>query len=67
MNEVELPQNELLGLRFAMYSAKEITKLSVKEVTNPQMFDALMHPTHGGLHDPAFGVGELFSLFISLF
>ena len=40
---------------FGIFSAEEIKKLSVKEITNPQSFDALLHPTHGGLYDPALG------------
>ena len=51
----EIPSYRLSGLAFGIYSSVEIQKLSVKEVTNPQSFDALMHPTHGGLYDPALG------------
>ena len=56
MNEEQVvPSCRLSGMSFSLYSAAEIRKLSVKEVTNPQTFDVLMHPTSGGLHDPAFG------------
>ena len=50
-----IPFNHLVGLSFGVYSDSEIEKLSVKELTNPQTFDALMHPTYGGLYDPALG------------
>ena len=52
----EIPSYRLSGLAFGIYSSDEIQKLSVKEITNPQTFDALMHPTHGGLYDPALGI-----------
>ena len=56
MNEEQVvPSCRLSGMSFSLFSAAEIRKLSVKEVTNPQTFDVLMHPTSGGLHDPAFG------------
>jgi hypothetical protein len=42
-------------LHFGVYTSKEIKALSVKEVTNPQTFDSLSHPTYGGLYDPALG------------
>jgi DNA-directed RNA polymerase I subunit RPA1 len=36
-----------------VYSAEDIQRLSVLEITNPQLFDELSHPTTGGLYDPA--------------
>ena len=53
--EPEVPSHRLHGLIFSLYSAEQIRKLSVKEITNPQTLDALLHPTHGGLYDPALG------------
>ena len=50
-----VPSCRLSSMSFTLYSAAELRKLSVKEVTNPQTFDILMHPTPGGLHDPTFG------------
>ncbi len=38
-----------------MYTSSEIKKLSVKEISNPQSFDAIGQPTIGGLYDPALG------------
>lgn len=42
-------------IAFKSFTAEEILKLSVLEVANIQTFDALGHPTVGGLCDPAFG------------
>jgi len=53
--DTECPYFHVDSVKFSLYSANEIQQLSVKEVTNPQTFDALLHPTYGGLHDPAFG------------
>ncbi len=55
MADEEIPVNNILGVNFSVYSADDVRSLSVKQVTNPQSFDALMHPTIGGLYDPAFG------------
>lgn len=46
------------GLQFAPFSEAEIKKLSVRAITNPVSFDTLMHPTRGGLYDPALGPQE---------
>ncbi|XP_023931746.1 DNA-directed RNA polymerase I subunit RPA1-like, partial [Lingula anatina] len=43
------------GITFGTYTDDEILGLSVKELTNPQSFDSLQHPTSGGLYDPALG------------
>ncbi|XP_019629041.1 PREDICTED: DNA-directed RNA polymerase I subunit RPA1-like isoform X3 [Branchiostoma belcheri] len=51
----EIPSQRLSGVQFSTYSAEEICRLSVKEITNPQTFDNLLHPTTGGLYDPALG------------
>ncbi len=56
MLDQEIPSNNILGVNFSIYTAEDIKKLSVKKVTNPQSFDALGHPTIGGLYDPAFGL-----------
>ena len=47
--------DRLSQMGFRAYSQAEILKLSVKEVTNPQLFDNLQLPTIGGLYDPALG------------
>ena len=51
----EIIYHHLYGLTFSIYTNDEIRKLSVKEITNPQTFDSLMHPTYGGLYDPSLG------------
>ena len=43
------------GLQFGAFSEAEIRALSVCAITNPTAFDTLMHPTKGGLYDPALG------------
>ncbi|CAG8520133.1 425_t:CDS:10 [Acaulospora morrowiae] len=40
---------------FSCYTSEEIKKLSVKEIINPVLFDALGAPTNGGLYDSALG------------
>ena len=60
--ELLIPTHRMYGIRFGLYSSEEILQLSVKEITNPQSLDALLHPTYGGLYDPALGI---FSLKIS--
>ncbi|KAF7998354.1 hypothetical protein HCN44_009752 [Aphidius gifuensis] len=42
-------------LTFLMYTADEIRKLSVVEITTPQSFNVLGHPYNNGLYDPRMG------------
>jgi DNA-directed RNA polymerase I subunit RPA1 len=42
-------------ISFSFYDSKDIKKLSVKAITNHQIFDNLDHPTNGGLYDAALG------------
>ncbi|KAJ8306316.1 hypothetical protein KUTeg_016861 [Tegillarca granosa] len=51
----EIPVQRLHSVNFRFYSSKEIKSLSVKEITNSQTFDTLLHPTAGGLYDAALG------------
>ncbi|CAH1774106.1 unnamed protein product [Owenia fusiformis] len=53
--ETEEPYQRLSRLSFGTYSDVEVQRLSVKEITNPNSFDSLMHPTYGGLYDPHLG------------
>lgn len=46
---------KITKISFAFYEPKDIKRLSVKAITNPQIFDTLDHPTTGGLYDPALG------------
>lgn len=50
-----VPFHYLEGLRLALYTPDESEKISVKKLTNPETFDALLHPNFGGLYDPALG------------
>lgn len=43
------------GVEFGFLGSAEIKKLSVKRIYNPTTFDTLLHPTPGGLYDPALG------------
>ena len=45
----------LSGLNFQYYSHEEVSKLSVKEVTNPQALDRLSNSIANGLYDLALG------------
>lgn len=49
------PQFWIDSLQFRWYTSDELRTISVKEITNTQVFDNLDHPTIGGLHDPALG------------
>lgn len=53
--EARVPRHVLRGISFNSYNSSEILELSVKEITNPQTFDGLLHPTLGGLYDPKLG------------
>ena len=55
MGTLDVPFHQLTGVSFSLYSNEEIRKLSVKEITNPVSLDVLLHPTYGGLYDPALG------------
>ena len=47
--------HRLTKLSFGLLSSRDVKKLSVKEVTNPESFDSLSHCTVNGVYDPAFG------------
>ena len=53
--ETSVPRHLVRGLAFSSYNSNEILELSVKEITIPQTFDGLLHPTLGGLYDPKLG------------
>lgn len=46
------------SVSFGFYTAEDIRKISVVEVTNPDTFNSLGHPTPGGLYDPRMGPHE---------
>ena len=49
------PVVRLSSVRFTTFTAEEIKKMSCKRITNPNTFDTLLHPSAGGLYDPALG------------
>ncbi|KIW03140.1 uncharacterized protein PV09_05782 [Verruconis gallopava] len=56
MFNIALPVSSAIsGVDFSFLSTPEIKKLSVKRIYNPVTFDTLLHPTPGGLYDPALG------------
>ncbi|KAG9291424.1 hypothetical protein G9A89_021842 [Geosiphon pyriformis] len=46
---------EVLSVSFACYTPDEIKKVSVKQISNPDLFDRLGQPITGGLYDLALG------------
>lgn len=40
---------------FTFLSTQDVRRISVKQITNPQLFDALNNPNLGGLYDPHLG------------
>lgn len=46
---------QLTGVSFSAYNKDEVRRLSVKRIANPVTFDNMLHPTLGGLYDPALG------------
>ncbi|KAL9951314.1 hypothetical protein ACROYT_G043957 [Oculina patagonica] len=50
-----VPFHHLDGVKLSLYTPEETKKLSVKKLSNPETFDALLHPNFGGLYDPALG------------
>lgn len=47
--------SQIESVDFGVLSAKEIDRFSVKQVTSPDVFDALGHPVPGGLYDLSLG------------
>lgn len=47
--------SEISKVDFGLYSPDEIKHLSVKQITNPVVFDALGNPVTGGLYDLTLG------------
>jgi len=55
MNISQPVLSAIAGVNFGFLSSAEIKALSVKRIINPTTFDSLLHPTPGGLYDPALG------------
>ncbi|GAA5898151.1 DNA-directed RNA polymerase I core subunit RPA190 [Sporobolomyces salmoneus] len=47
--------SQITSVSFTYLSSKDIRNISVKQVTNPSLFDNLNNPNAGGLYDAAFG------------
>ena len=52
---------QVKAVSFRFYTSDEIRAQSVKALTNAELFDALNHPTVGGLYDAALGPFDKFS------
>lgn len=52
------PQYRVSTVAFQSYTATEMQRMSCRKVANSETFDALLHPTAGGLYDPALGPTE---------
>lgn len=46
---------ESTSISFSFLSSDEIRRISVKQITDPQLFDSLNNPNLNGLYDPALG------------
>ncbi|KAJ1959644.1 hypothetical protein GGI12_004229, partial [Dipsacomyces acuminosporus] len=55
MNIAQPVNSKISGVSFTFYEPSEVRKMSVKQVVNPVLLDALGNPTKGGLYDPAMG------------
>jgi len=55
MNISQPVASSIEAVHFNFLSSEEIKSLSVKRITNPTTFDALLHPIPGGLYDTALG------------
>eukprot|EP00727_Mastigamoeba_balamuthi_P002925 m51a1_g1263 putative DNA-directed RNA polymerase (1659) ;mRNA; f:56514-62305 len=51
---------EVAGATFSFYTPEEIREISVRKITNAQLFDNLDAPVSGGLYDLAMGPVEKF-------
>lgn len=52
----DIISHQLSSVQFDFYTANDIRKMSVKQITEPVAFDTLGRPVLGGLYDPALGV-----------
>ena len=51
-------QHRISSVAFQSYTASEMHRLSCRKIANAETFDALLHPTAGGLYDAALGPTE---------
>ncbi|XDV36697.1 hypothetical protein PO909_006431, partial [Leuciscus waleckii] len=54
----ETPWRRLEGMSFGLYDAKELRRLSVKTVTNPELLDGVGNAALNGLYDLALGPAD---------
>lgn len=54
------------SISFSFLSTKDIRRISVKQITNPVLHDALNNPTTGGLYDPALGPSSSRDMYVYL-
>ncbi|KAK7060450.1 hypothetical protein VNI00_001215 [Paramarasmius palmivorus] len=50
--------SSITSVSFSFLTAEEIRRISVKQIINPVLLDALNRPTVGGLYDPALGPSD---------
>ena len=62
---MKMLSSRMQGVSFQTFSAEDIKKQSVKEITNPETFDDLLHPNAGGLYDGALGPTDRSDLCLS--
>jgi DNA-directed RNA polymerase I subunit RPA1 len=51
MNIASPTPSRIAGVAFSFFNTRDIEKLSVCNVTDPQLFDSLGHPVQNGLYD----------------
>ena len=52
---MEMFSTRMHGVSFLTFATEDIKKQSVKQITNPETFDELLHPNQGGLYDRTLG------------
>lgn len=46
------------SISFSFLTTEDVRRISVKQITNPQLLDALNRPNVGGLYDPSLGPSD---------
>jgi DNA-directed RNA polymerase I subunit RPA1 len=57
--------SEATSVSFSFLSSQDVRRISVKQVSDPQLFDGLNNPTLGGLYDPAFGPLQRYDVLVA--
>ena len=55
------------AISFSFLSAEDIRRISVKQIVNPVLLDALNRPNIGGLYDPSLGPSDRSDLYVLMF